>query len=668
MRALRDLPIKKKLIIITMVTSGTALLLACAGFVANEHVTSRQAMVAELKSTARMIGDNSAAALSFREPSSAEQTLRSLSANPHIVAGVVYDVEGHPFATYRRPAPRTERFEPPPLGDPGHRFGNNFLEVTCPIDLAGEVAGTVYLRSDLEAFRALLVRYGFIVALMVLVSSVVALLLSLRLQQVISEPISHLAKVAGLVGTEKNYTIRAVKRSEDEMGQLMDGFNEMLTQIEERERALRAAHDELEKRVAQRTQELAESLALLHATLESTTDGIMAYDLNGRVVCGNQQIISLMGMPKEVLVKRNQEDYVEWAASQVVDEEEFRRLIQQRQPTVEPDVCDVVRLRSGRILERYLRPQRVGDKRVGSVVIYRDITEKKRMEREMERTHQDLVRASRQAGMAEVATSVLHNVGNVLNSVNTSVNVMKDEARDTQVDDVAKVADLLEQHQDRLPEFLAEEKRGTQLVVYLRSLARHLASNRTRTLQELTELAKNIDHIKDIVGTQQTYAKVSGVMELVMLTELVDDALGMHARALTRHEIHITRNYAPGVPPLTLEKHKVLQILMNLIHNAKYACDESGKLEKQMTISIQPFEDRVRVVVADNGIGIKPENLTKIFNHGFTTRKNGHGFGLHSAALAAREMHGTLLVHSDGPGQGAAFTLELPLTANPSRS
>jgi signal transduction histidine kinase len=161
---------------------------------------------------------------------------------------------------------------------------------------------------------------------------------------------------------------------------------------------------------------------------------------------------------------------------------------------------------------------------------------------------------------------------------------------------------------------------------------------------------------------QQNYARVSGCLEQVSVAELFDDALQMNAAALTRHGITTIRQYAE-VPPLTVDKHKVLQILVNLVHNAKYALDESRDRDKRLTVGISINGDNlVKVTVTDNGVGIPPKNLTRIFSHGFTTRKRGHGFGLHSGANAAKEMGGQLTVFSEGPGKGATFTLELPLT------
>ena len=147
-------------------------------------------------------------------------------------------------------------------------------------------------------------------------------------------------------------------------------------------------------------------------------------------------------------------------------------------------------------------------------------------------------------------------------------------------------------------------------------------------------------------------------------TELVEDALRMNPGSLARHEILLVREYDPNGPVITVEKHKVLQILVNLVRNAKYACDESGRTDKRLTVRVANGDGRIKISVMDNGVGISQDNLTRIFNHGFTTKKDGHGFGLHSGANAAKEMGGRLTGHSDGPGLGAEFTLELPTTAS----
>jgi signal transduction histidine kinase len=276
------------------------------------------------------------------------------------------------------------------------------------------------------------------------------------------------------------------------------------------------------------------------------------------------------------------------------------------------------------------------------------------------KNHQQLAEASRQAGMAEVATSVLHNVGNVLNSVNTSAGLMTDMVRASKAREIAKVSVLLDEHRGDLVEFLSGQGRAESLVAYVRALTEQMGSEQATMLRELQELTQNIDHIKEIVAMQQTYAKVAGVVDSHSVPALVEDALRMHAAALDRHRVSVVRQF-DDVPDLLLDKHKVMQILINLISNAKYALSASTAEERRLTLGVRLGEDnRLRISVADNGVGIAAEDLTRVFAHGFTTRPDGHGFGLHSGALATREMGGALLVHSEGLGKGATFTLELP--------
>ena len=299
----------------------------------------------------------------------------------------------------------------------------------------------------------------------------------------------------------------------------------------------------------------------------------------------------------------------------------------------------------------------------GFLGVLADISVRKTAEAEMTRLNRQLVDTSRAAGMAEVATGVLHNVGNVLNSVNVSANLVADKLRASKIVNLGKAAAMLREHQPDLGAFLTDDPKGRQLPGYLVSLADHLERERAVALQEVDSLRKDVDHIKDIVAMQQSYARVSGVVETLSLSALAEDALRMNEAALLRHEVRLVREFAE-IPLVPTDKHKVLQILVNLIRNAKYALDERGHADKRVTVRIAAAgPERVMISVGDNGVGIPAENLTRIFGHGFTTKQDGHGFGLHSGALAAKEMGGSLSVHSDGLGHGATFTLELPVAA-----
>lgn len=304
---------------------------------------------------------------------------------------------------------------------------------------------------------------------------------------------------------------------------------------------------------------------------------------------------------------------------------------------------------------------------VGTWGISKDVTREQSMKAELERTAKQLAEASRMAGMAEVATGVLHNVGNVLNSLNVSAMVVTSGLRQSKVDALAKIAALLREHRADLGAFLTADPKGKLVPEFVESLAKHLVEDRNRLLGEIDSLQKNIDHIKDIVAMQQSLATVAGVVEALDPTSLMEDAVRMNTAALARHDVTLERKFQP-VPAIRAEKPKVLQILVNLIRNAKYACDDGAPPAKVMTLRVELGPPgMVRMVVADNGVGIPAENLTRIFQHGFTTRKDGHGFGLHSAGNAAREMKGSLVAHSDGPGRGATFTLELPIAGEPAK-
>jgi len=296
---------------------------------------------------------------------------------------------------------------------------------------------------------------------------------------------------------------------------------------------------------------------------------------------------------------------------------------------------------------------------LGALAVVEDITERRLAEQELERVHNQLLVASRQAGMAEVATNVLHNVGNVLNSVNVSASLVSERIRKSKCTGLARVAALLRDHAPDPAAFLTGSQ-GRHLPVYLQELAAELIAERDAAIAELAVLRGNVEHIKEIVAMQQSYAHRGGVTDLVDIRTLVEDSLRMNEGAISRHGITLVRDFQE-VPLIVVDKHKVLQILVNLIRNAKYACDESRSAEKRVTVRVSAANGAMLIAVIDTGVGIPPENLARIFSHGFTTRKDGHGFGLHSCALAAKELGGSLHGTSAGSGEGATFTLTLPL-------
>lgn len=293
-----------------------------------------------------------------------------------------------------------------------------------------------------------------------------------------------------------------------------------------------------------------------------------------------------------------------------------------------------------------------------------EIVRRRQMEVERELLHQQLLESSRQAGMAEIATGVLHNVGNVLNSVNVSATMVAERLRASDASGIAQAAELLRK---RLDTPLAGDELGRQLPDFLAAFAGCMEDEQKVLVQELDGLTRGIDHIKEIVRSQQSCAKSSALLAPTEPAGLLNEAAAMNLLSLERHGIELVKDYGEvPLPAFELDKHRVLQVLVNLISNARNAIKDlgDGRAVRRITLRASTVErdgrTLLRFEVQDSGVGIPPENLTRIFRHGFTTRPSGHGFGLHSAANAATEMQGALTVHSDGPGRGAVFALEIP--------
>ncbi len=293
-----------------------------------------------------------------------------------------------------------------------------------------------------------------------------------------------------------------------------------------------------------------------------------------------------------------------------------------------------------------------------------EIEERKRVQAEREELNKQLLESSRLVGMADVASSVLHNVGNVLNSVNVSVDVVTKTLKQAPIGDVALVATMLQAHSHELGQYLADDPQGKQIPSFLSMLAEAVSHNQATVEKELGNLSRNIDHIRQVVSRQMDLARPGGtIQEPVHFQELMEQALAIYRPALDSRGCEIVKQY-DEVPDGLCDRHQVLQILVNLVSNAKNAIDGRPGQPHRLSLRCSLAEDLpgfVRFQVADSGVGIAAEYLPRLFTQGFTTRPNGHGIGLHSAALAARNLGGTLHGHSEGVGRGATFTFDLPL-------
>ena len=543
MLSLRDRPIRQKIMLVIMLISGVVLLFAFAALFYFQAYTLRQQSAHELAVVGEITAHNCASAVMFKDEDAAAQILGGLKTMRQIVSARLELMDRKRLAFFG--AARDEVEIRSARSQAGFQIEGNRILLAQPVLLNGKREGTLYLLADLHAMTSQLLRlYGGIFALVLAASLLFAFVLSSQFQNFITNPILSLAGTARTIADHNDYSVRANKVCDDEVGVLTDAFNQMLAQIQSQDSALQRAQRELQ-----------------------------------------QQVNALQ----------------------------------------------------------------------------REINEREQAEEALRISQQKLLESSRLAGMAEVATGVLHNVGNVLNSVNVSAGIVMEKLRRSKAPKLAKAAALLTSQNGSLAEYLTKDPNGQKLPGYLSKLGEFFVSENAELLAEVDQLGRNIEHIKEVVAMQQSYAKVSGVFENLPAHRLVEDAIAMNIGAFERHGVVVDRQFS-NVPLVRVDRHKVLQILINLLRNAKYALDESGRTDKRITISVFAANDRsVHIVVVDNGIGISAENLTRIFAHGFTTREAGHGFGLHSGALAAHAMGGSLSVTSAGTGHGAAFTLELPI-------
>ena len=260
--------------------------------------------------------------------------------------------------------------------------------------------------------------------------------------------------------------------------------------------------------------------------------------------------------------------------------------------------------------------------------IFQDITQAKLDAEQLDKLNRQLVDTSRHAGMADVATGVLHNVGNVLNSVSVSATLVGERLRRSKVTNLRRATGMLREQNGHLAEYLATDPKGKLLPEYLGTVAEQLAIEQTELIAEMASVGQHIEHIKEIVAMQQNYARVAGVYENLPPAELVEDASRLNLAAFERHQIELVREFEANMPTVSVDRHKVLQILINLLRNAKHALEDVHEHERRMTIRVgMAATDRVKISVSDNGIGIPEENQTKIFNHGFTTKKTGTALG-----------------------------------------
>jgi PAS domain S-box-containing protein len=638
--------IQAKLRMMTLLICGAVLLVAVVALFAFQVLNFRASFEREMATLGVIIANNSTAAMAFKDEQTATEVLASLQAKATVLAASLVLPDKTVLAHFGNREDADSLREFPPPGE--LLFVDGQLLITQPVIQKRERLGTLYLRSDYQrTFSELLKFYCEVVFCVVLVAGGLGALLASRLGRTITGPVLELARTAQSVGEKKDYTLRAVVSEQGyELTSLTKSFNQMLARIQ---------HQDAELNVSQKKME----------ALVNSIDGIVweRSPINHQFTFISRQSALMLGyVPKTWVSQPN--FWVEKLHPQDAEKavKTLREQVAQGKPYVfeyrmiAADGRTVWLSESGMILMEQGKPMAIRG-------ILQDITRQKFDAEQLDKLNRQLIDTSRQAGMADVATGVLHNVGNVLNSVSVATTVVGERLRASKVANLRRATAMLREQNGHLVDFLTTDTKGKLLPAYLDTVAGQLAEEQDKIIARVDTVAQHLEHIKEIVAMQQSYAKVSGAYENLPIAELVEDALRINATAFDRHGIELVREFESNLPAICVDRHKVLQILINLIRNAKHAVEDARCDHRKLVIKTGLAGlDRVKICVLDNGVGIPGENLNKIFNHGFTTKKDGHGFGLHSGANAAKEMGGSLTVFSEGPGRGAEFVLELPTT------
>jgi two-component system sensor histidine kinase/response regulator len=605
MRSYLDLSIRHKLQGIVMITSGVALLVASAVFTLYDRSTFLHTKAQELIASARMVGSNSTAALSFGDAKSAREVLSALQAQQNVIHACIYNKDGRVFATYSRDAVRSD-FSPPPAQTQAAAIVGRNMILFQPITLNGESIGTIFIEADLTDLTQRTTRFVEIAFLVLLTSLAIAFVLSSRLQRVISGPIRELADTASSVSAHENYSVRATKRGNDEIGLLFDQFNKMLDRIQQRDVALQQAHDGLEKRVAERT-------AYLNALIENSPLAIMVFD--------SDQKVQLCNPAFEALFQYSRQEIIGKAITTLFADGELAEVLSLSRTTSDGVPVHLVtrRQRKDRSyvdVEVHAVGLMVNGESAGSLRIYQDISIRKRAEEELQRAKEAAEASSR--AKSEFLANMSHEIRTPMNGIMG----MTELVLDTELD-------------------------GEQ--------------------RNYLNLAKvSADSLLSLINDILDYSKIeAGKLEIDAIDFNLGDSLGdtMKTLSLRAHQkgLELAFEIQPDVPDaLVGDPGRLRQIVINLVGNAIKFTEQGEVVLHVETASKTQDDIHLHFIVADTGIGIPAEKQTSIFGafnqaDGSMTRKyGGTGLGLTISSRLLELMGGRIWVESES-GEGSRF-------------
>lgn len=574
----------------------------------------------------------------------------------------------------------------------------SFIEFAAPVTVEDEETGNRerlgtliygYSTSGLEneiaivegRFEKQIMANSFFFTVLGLLAIAVGFVLTKRQATKITNPISTLTQASDRIAAGY-YGEKVIVKSGDELQNLALSFNKMSTDLkstyadlfsknqllEQASVKLATFNRDLEQKVEERTKQLGESESKFRTLFEASADAILVGTEAELLDC-NQAMLDMLGCEsKEQLSLLKPEELYPIFQPSGNHSTKYLTDIYMRAYTEGSQMFEWVAKRIDGT-EFYAEVVVTSFPLNGRMVlhkVYRDITERKQTEEALRVMQQRLVANAHTAGMAEIATGVLHNIGNILNSVNISTEELSNTLKSSKIDGFRRAQEIVETHADNLGEFFTQHPKGKLIPSYYQTLAEALIEEHQLLNEEVGELKNKISIMRDVISTQQTYAKSSLYTEDVYITGLVEDALKLQMASLAKHGVRIERHYEDD-PRGTVSKVKIIHVLTNLIKNGKEAMEDIRETDKRSVLKLivkQVGDNTMEIRVSDNGCGIEPGDLNKIFNHGFTTKDDGHGFGLHTCANFMTEMGGSLHAESKGPGMGATFVMRFPLNQN----
>jgi PAS domain S-box-containing protein len=757
LRAFRDAPLKRKLMLLVMAASVVVVMVAFLAFAVSEAISSRRSLRQEITALGEIVGANTAAAVTFNDRKAAEETLSALRANPHIVATYVLVNDGLVFAKYiatnagRDPQKNLEI--PPRLMERTDSFWswNSDLKAVIPIFLDGQKVSTVVVLADMKELRSRNIGFLAVVVVFMLGSFTGVYLVFSRLQGLITDPILHLAQTMRKISKEKDYSVRVPRESGGEsggeiggeIGDLIDGFNEMLGQIQLRDEQLERHREELEEKVALRTAELMENEERTRIILSAAGDGILTIDGGGVIDSFNPAAEHIFGYASAEVTGKNVA--ILTPVEHIYQIKEFvEKYLKVPGPRDSGYRTEAIGLhRDGRRIPLELAANEffIHGRQMFACVL-RDITKRKEIEgqlqklsRAVEQSPVSVVITSRDGTIEYVNPRFVEMTGYTLDDcVGQNPRILKTGVHD---DDFYKnlwktvlAGDLWQ------GEFYNRKKNGETywehtLIAPVRGAKGEIthfvaikeditesrrAAEELRTAKEAAEAANrtksdflaNMSHelrtpLNSVIGfsgvlKKEFYGKLNekqseyvryiedsgkhllglindildlskveaGKMKLdaapVALKDVIQASVTMLRERALKSDIRLSVEIGPGVEEaIEADERKVKQILFNLLSNAVKFTPEGGSV----TLTASKEDDAVRICVADTGIGIKPEDMAKLFSEftqlesTYTKKYEGTGLGL---ALTKKlvELHGGRIWVESEEGKGSRFFFTLP--------